>query len=279
MFKNIIFCILIFSFIIMGCATGPQLSPMQIRQITTKLINGSYDDTYRATLTVLQDQGYIIKNTDMESGLIVANVDRASSTGSQVTQAILLGYVSDKGTEVEVSCMVNKLSNTNTEIRLNIQETNYGQSSIWSGTSKQKVKQIYEPELYSKIFNEIEVEVKRRQAMNSMANQNVAPSSRGAVMPMETKDINYDSYLESLTNGSVDKFFEIIKIVKTYCLIKVNNPADFQLGDICIIVRGEYSSYNEIGIAKIIRIKGRRIALQITNSKKRIQIGDKIKFK
>ena len=134
MYRITIIILVLFAIIFVGCAVGPKLSPMQMRQITTKLINGAYEDTYRSALTVLQDQGYILKNTDMESGLIVAQVPRATSGGSQFVQAIFSGYESAKGTDIEVRCVVNKLSNTNTEIRVNIQETKYGQSSIWCTT-------------------------------------------------------------------------------------------------------------------------------------------------
>lgn len=148
-----------------GCAVQPQLSPMQKRQITTRLFEGGYEMTYRSVLTVLQDQGYIIKNTDMKTGLINATIDREAGTGSQVTQLLLLGYVADKGSELDASFMVNKISDTKTEVRLNIQEAKYGQVSKWSGSSKQSVKQILDPEIYNKLFNEIRTEIKRREAM------------------------------------------------------------------------------------------------------------------
>lgn len=150
-----------------GCAPVPKLSSMQIRQITTRMFEGSYEDIYRSCLTVLQDQGYIIKSTDMNSGLIVANVDRAVSGGSQFAQSMLLGYVADKGTEVEVSCMVNRINDQRSEVRINIQETQYGQASVWSGTSKQNTKTIYNKEVYNNLLNQILVEVKRREAINS----------------------------------------------------------------------------------------------------------------
>ncbi|MCK5219012.1 hypothetical protein KAR10_05785 [bacterium] len=153
-------------FIFSGCATTPTISPMQKRQLTTKLIEGSYENVYRATLTVFQDQGYIIKDTDMNSGLIVATVDRATSGGSQFAQALFMGFVANKGLVVEVSCMINKINDTKTEVRINIQETKYGQSSSWSSSSKQNARQIYDADVYQNLFNEITVEVKRRDAMN-----------------------------------------------------------------------------------------------------------------
>ncbi|MGB9765839.1 MAG: hypothetical protein ACPLZD_10880 [Candidatus Saccharicenans sp.] len=77
-----------------ACTPEPKLSPMQIRQITTKLFDSDYETVFRACLTVFQDQGYIIKNTDMDSGLIVASIDKETSAGSQGFQRLLLGYVS-----------------------------------------------------------------------------------------------------------------------------------------------------------------------------------------
>lgn len=161
--KNTItnFFIFILLALFVGCAAGPQLSQMQIRQLTTKMIEGSYENVFRATMTILQDQGYVIKNTDMNSGLIVANIDRETSGGSQFFQALLVGSVYDKNTVIEVSATVNKLNEQSQELRLNIQETNYSGSG-----AKQKINQIYDEEVYQKLFNEITLEVKRREAMN-----------------------------------------------------------------------------------------------------------------
>lgn len=148
-----------------GCATAPKLSPMQKRQITTRVIEGSYETVYQSILTVLQDQGYIIKNTDMRTGLISANIDRESSTGSQAVQALFLGYVSNKGSVIDASIMVNKINNDKSEVRINMQESQYGQNSSWGGTSKQNVETIYDKEIYGSLFNEIQIEVKRRNAL------------------------------------------------------------------------------------------------------------------
>ncbi|MBC7364887.1 MAG: hypothetical protein H5U07_10190 [Candidatus Aminicenantes bacterium] len=163
----------IFSFILIvifavgniACTPEPRLSPMQVRQITTKLFQSDYETVYRACLTILQDQGYVIKNTDMDSGLIVASITKETSAGSQVFQALMLGYIPNKGKEYELSCMVNKVSDNSTEVRLSIHETKYGQTSAWSGSSKLGAKQIYDEKLFRALFNEIEVEIKRREAM------------------------------------------------------------------------------------------------------------------
>lgn len=151
--------------VILGCAAQVQLSPMQKRQITSRLFESHFETTYRAVLTVLQDQGYIIKNTDMDTGLINATIDREAGMGSQFVQSLLMGYVADKGSELDASFMVNKINDTRTEVRVNIQESKYGQDSKWSSSGKQSVKQILDPDIYNQLFNEIQTEIKRREAM------------------------------------------------------------------------------------------------------------------
>jgi len=134
---------------------------MQMRQITTRNFDGNYENVFRATMTVLQDNGYIIKNTDMASGLIIANIDKETSKGSQFWQAVWAGYVWNKGTQVEASATVGKLNDAQSEIRMIIQEVNYGQYN-----NKNAIKTITDPKIYDALLNDIYIEVKRREAIN-----------------------------------------------------------------------------------------------------------------
>ena len=184
-----IFCLFLFSIIISSCAPTPQLSPMQKRHITTKLFESTYENVYRAALTVLQDQGYIIKETDMDSGLILAAVDRKTAGGDQFLQALFLGHIPDKGTTVEVSCIVNKINKLSSEIRLNIQEVKYGESSNFSGTSQQDSKQIWIPQVYESIFNDIRIEIARREAIEGPLEVQPPPKKKLAIKPIIQDDI------------------------------------------------------------------------------------------
>ena len=145
-----------------GCATtNPQISPMQMRQFTTRTFDGNYENVFRATMTVLQDHGYIIKNTDMNSGLVVGSIDKETSKGSQFMQAFWAGYVWNKGTVVEASTVINKLNEAQSEIRMTIQEVNYTQFN-----GKNNIKTIDDPKVYDSLLNDILIEVKRREAIN-----------------------------------------------------------------------------------------------------------------
>lgn len=158
--KEIKYLLIITIIIITNCASAEsKLSPMQKRQITSRIYDSDYETVYRATLTVLQDQGYIVKNTDMLSGLIVTEIDRETSKLTQFFQSIF-GDVTDKGTLIEVSCMADKISDNSTELRINIQETKYGADG-----SKQEVNRLYDEDTYQQLFNEIGVEIKRREAI------------------------------------------------------------------------------------------------------------------
>jgi hypothetical protein len=161
---NLIPGLLAITFTLSGCATAPPaISPMQMRQFTTRQFDGDFENVYRAAMTVLQDQGYIIKNTDMDAGLIVAQIDKESSRSSQFWQWMFSsnGYIPNKGTLIEASVTVNKLNEVQSEIRMTIQEVTYG-----SLNNKTKVVTITDPAVYDTLLNEVLIEVKRREAIN-----------------------------------------------------------------------------------------------------------------
>lgn len=158
MIRSIIIAVtvLMAAVLFIGCQVGPNLSPMQLRQLTTRTIEGSYENVFKATMTVLQDQGYIIKNTDMNSGLLVAAVDRQANAFA----TILSG---DLSTSVELTSTVNKINATSQDLRINIQETNFTRGA-WGSTDK-SVTPIYDEKIYQGLFNQILTEVKRREAL------------------------------------------------------------------------------------------------------------------
>lgn len=146
-----------------GCASRASranFSPMQKRQITTHQIEGSYENVYRAAMTVLQDQGYVVKNTDMASGLIVASVDRETSKSSQFWQAFWIGDVVDKGTFIEATITVGIINDSLQEVRISLQETRYNRYG-----GKTDIKQLVNPAAYQELANQITVETKRREAL------------------------------------------------------------------------------------------------------------------
>lgn len=148
--------------LVAGCAMGPKMSPMQFRHISMRPIQGQYDNIFRATMTVLQDNEYIIKQTDMDAGLITAEVNRQTSRTLLALQIVgsKRQQIKNMGTIVEVSAVVSQINDANTEVRITIQERTYSET----GTTT-RVKQLRDPRIYKKLLDDITLEVRRREAM------------------------------------------------------------------------------------------------------------------
>lgn len=69
--------IIAISFLLAACAVTPPMSPQQIRAMQMRSFESTtYENVFRALKTVLQDEGYVIKNQDMVGGLIVGSIQR-----------------------------------------------------------------------------------------------------------------------------------------------------------------------------------------------------------
>lgn len=79
--KRIIFVLPIAIFLV-GCATT-SLSTMQRRSIEAKELEGNFDDAFKATITVLQDKGFIIDHTDFNAGVIKAKTGKKQGWWSE----------------------------------------------------------------------------------------------------------------------------------------------------------------------------------------------------
>jgi hypothetical protein len=127
-------------------ACAAKMSPMQKRQITTRVVDATYDDTYRATMTVLQDHGYTIRNTDMDTGLISAYAFRQ-----------------DDGTRgYELSCILEARTPDRTEIRMTIRRERTSEDRHWlAQLLSSDSPDVYDGDVYNGLFMEIAVETRR----------------------------------------------------------------------------------------------------------------------
>ncbi|MDE0119898.1 MAG: hypothetical protein OXM55_07830 [Bdellovibrionales bacterium] len=153
--KLLVFYFIFFS---IGCVTT-QISPQQRRAMQVKLFDSSsYNNVFRAFKTVLQDEGYIIKNQDMQGGLIVAHSSKGTSSGFAVL-AVLSGQQNyQTGTTYEVSVNLEEIRKNNVESRVIIQKV----ASYNMGGSRGN--EILDPKLYRNIYGKVIVEVERRKA-------------------------------------------------------------------------------------------------------------------
>ncbi len=141
-----------------GCVTTTQLSPQQRRALQVRNFESSYNHVFRAFKTVLQDEGYIIKNQDMQGGLIVAHSSKSASSGSMFL-AVLGGNENYRtGTTYEVSVNLEAIRKNYVESRVIIQKVDaYSRGAKTGG-------EIVQPALYQNIYSKVMVEVERRKA-------------------------------------------------------------------------------------------------------------------
>ncbi len=168
-FASLIVVFLGASMILHGCSTV-QLSPMQKRSITTRIIEGGYESVFRSVMTVLQDHDYIIEGSDIKTGLINASVRREKDGFAKFMQSFASAYNAaqygtttkyTEGTSVSLNAIVEKINDLSSEVRINIEQKEY-----YASGGHVNAKQIYDVEIYEALFNDIRIEAKRREALN-----------------------------------------------------------------------------------------------------------------
>jgi len=142
-------------FSLSGCIEEP-LTPMQKRQITSRVIDAKFRTTFKATMTVLQDHGYIIKQSNVDSGLINAEISKQNDS---IFFDMFAGDDSTKGSFVELSAIVSELNPSTSEVRISIQEKSYNKAG-----ETNSIRQLYDQETFQTLFNDVTVEVKRLEA-------------------------------------------------------------------------------------------------------------------
>ena len=79
--------------------------------MTTKEIQGDFKTTFKATMSVLQDQDYIIENTDFNAGLIVAEKElNKETTAGDVLMVIFVDSKHKRSGKVKVSATLSSIS-------------------------------------------------------------------------------------------------------------------------------------------------------------------------
>ena len=152
--KWFVLSLLVLSF---GCTTV-RISPQQRRAMQVRHFEDSYNNVFRAFKTVLQDEGYIIKNQDMQGGLIVAQSSKSASTGMIILSALGGQHNYKTGTTFEVSVNLEEIRKKYVESRVIIQRVDAYSMGGSSGN------EIVDPKLYQNIYSKVMVEVARRRA-------------------------------------------------------------------------------------------------------------------
>lgn len=141
--KSLIYTITLFftAFIFSGCATTQSIST----DVRTETFKADYNQTFRAVVQTLSDDGYAVNTADSETGVINTDYSNASTL-----QAIFTG---DRRTKV--NAILNDTSN-GTQVRLTVSVQKKGAFTGWQSASmtKSQAKQYYE-ELFNKIAKQL----------------------------------------------------------------------------------------------------------------------------
>jgi hypothetical protein len=144
---------LAFIFIQSGCVTTSELSALQARQMQSRELQGTFDDAFKATLQVLQDYEYTIKNADHQSGVIQGET----------------GFVKSKNywwdgllVNCEITATLEQFGENMVKERLTLVRK---RKIDYSGaeTASQKIQ---DPELFKKMYDDIQKEMFVRVNLN-----------------------------------------------------------------------------------------------------------------
>ena len=146
--KRISLWCVVLALLVTGCATTQ--TALQRRTYEMKDLEGSYDDALKATMQVLQDNGYIIKSSDHASGVIQAE------TGSKMV--FFKGMVN-----TEISVTLEQFGANVVKERISIIEK-VKNSSQYGTFENSKI--IDDPALFQRLYEEIQKEMFIRKNLN-----------------------------------------------------------------------------------------------------------------
>jgi esterase/lipase superfamily enzyme len=150
-------CLLILSSAILlyGCASQPQLNPLQIQAMQTQEFGVTKRQAYNATVTVLQNKGYEIKSANFDTGIVTARSPTNSKMfmgGSYNTISAYVTSTRKSGkniSQIRISDMLTReLPETDTSLLV-------GSFISTRRNINTKDEQVLDPEFYKEIFNEI----------------------------------------------------------------------------------------------------------------------------
>jgi hypothetical protein len=153
-----------------GCATIQPMSPLERRAVESKDLRSSYDNAYRAALTVLQDNGYAILTTDYQGGLIRATTGekpapylRAGEIEDRPDAVDILGILTgptNKSEAADVTVTVEKYTEEITKMRITVDRHIYSKKGRRVGSER-----VYEPATLQKYYAAIEKEILMREQL------------------------------------------------------------------------------------------------------------------
>jgi hypothetical protein len=150
--KVFLFAISFFSLFLLGCNES-KLTDMQLRQFQAKDLQGSFSNSYKATLQVFQDYGYVIKNTDYNAGVI------QGETGFKKDKNYFWNGVM---LNIEVTATIEQFDPNTVKERISL----VNRKKVLGYYNYENTEKIEDPVQYQKIYDDIQKEIFIRENIN-----------------------------------------------------------------------------------------------------------------
>lgn len=149
---------------LVSCESTRQLTQEEFREMTTTQYDTDFNTVYSATMSALQTDGYIINNTDKNSGLI--NATKEVHNNKSELELFFVG-LSTTSTHNSISVFIDDITPNLTEVKLTIYEGYTDTTEDGKGTRNQTTsnKLSQKSEVYSNIFHKIHQEINRRKSV------------------------------------------------------------------------------------------------------------------
>lgn len=162
--KKLILIICI-TFTMSSCATQMVTkSPAEVKMMTTKQFESDQDVVFKAIISLLQSESYIVERADKETGLI--NASKRIENKKAASQRFWTGTSKDANTS-KAMFYVEPINKTVSEVKITLYEgAETSTNGYWGTVNKQNKEQmIYEPQVYNEWFNSLQAEIERRKAL------------------------------------------------------------------------------------------------------------------
>ncbi|MCX5656771.1 MAG: hypothetical protein NTZ48_00835 [Candidatus Omnitrophica bacterium] len=136
-----------------GCATAPELNPLQRRVMEAKELEGTYDGAFKATITVLQDKSYIIKSSDYNAGLISAESGRVNPD-----------FWTGRSNRDQLTINIEKFTEDRVKMRISIFRNVFAYNGV--PVRDATAGPVGDPKIYQDLYAEIQKEIFRRTQLN-----------------------------------------------------------------------------------------------------------------
>ena len=151
--RNLLLCVSLFLGVFITGCNESQLTASQKRELQSRDLQGVFENAYKATLQVLQDYGYVIKNSDYASGVLQGETG-AKKDKNYFWNGLMLS--------TEVTATLEQFGPNTVKERLSvIKKWTY---VAYGGNVKSET--VFDPQLYQKIYDEIQKEMFIRQNIN-----------------------------------------------------------------------------------------------------------------